>query len=100
MRHNERGEVVETPKQLFQRVAKFISQQEKKSKQKTWENKFCEVIAKLEFVPGGTYFRGAGTKSAVLANCFVLPVKDQMEAIFDAVKWLAFIQQTPAGTRH
>lgn len=96
LRHDESGRVIETPGQLFRRVAKFISEQEKNPKK--WEEEFYSVISKLEFVPGGTYFRGAGTKSAVLANCFVLPVKDQMEAIFDAVKWLALIQQAGGGT--
>jgi len=98
LRHDEMGKVIETPKQLFRRVAKFIALQEKPKEQKQWEEKFVEVISKMEFVPGGTYFRGAGTKSAVLANCFVLPVEDKMGEIFDAVKWLALIQQAGGGT--
>mgnify|MGYP001598575651 CR=1 FL=1 len=98
LRHDEYGKAIETPSQLFRRVAKFISQQEKKDKRRVWEEKFYEVISRLEFVPGGTYFRGAGTKSQMLANCFVLPVKDKMEAIFDAVKWLALIQQAGGGS--
>lgn len=96
LRHDESGKVIETPGQLFRRVAKFISQQEKNSR--LWEEKFYSIISRLEFVPAGCYFRGAGTKSAVLANCFVLPVEDQMEAIFDAVKWLALIQKAGGGT--
>ncbi|MFH0943282.1 MAG: adenosylcobalamin-dependent ribonucleoside-diphosphate reductase [Candidatus Beckwithbacteria bacterium] len=98
LRHDESGQVIETPRQLFRRVAKFISGQEKPASQQQWEDKFFETISRLEFVPGGTYFRGAGTKSAMLANCFVLPVEDQMGEIFDAVKWLALIQQAGGGT--
>ncbi len=96
LRHDDSGKVTETPGQLFRRVARFISQQEKQSK--IWEDRFYEVISRMEFVPAGCYFRGAGTKSAVLANCFVLPVEDNMAAIFDSVKWLALIQQAGGGT--
>lgn len=95
LRHDESGKVTETPGQLFRRVAKFISEQEKNPKQ--WEEKFYSIISRMEFVPAGCYFRGAGTKSAVLANCFVLPVEDNMTAIFDSVKWLALIQQAGGG---
>ncbi len=98
LRHDDHGKVIETPKSLFRRVAKFIARQEVKSKQKIWEEKFYETISKMEFVPAGCYFRGAGTPSAMLANCFVLPVEDDMEAIFDAVKWLALVQQKGGGT--
>lgn len=96
LRHDDSGRVIETPGQLFRRVAKFISEQEKDPKQ--WEERFYKIISKMEFVPAGCYFRGAGTKSAVLANCFVLPVEDNMAAIFDSVKWLALIQQAGGGT--
>ena len=98
LRHDDNGKAIETPKKLFHRVAKFIAAQEIKAKQKDWEEKFYQVIAKMEFVPAGCYFRGAGTPSAMLANCFVLPVEDDMEAIFDAVKWLALVQQKGGGT--
>ena len=109
LRHDDSGKVTETPGQLFRRVARFISQQEKPASrrqsnasrggnQKIWEGRFYKVISKMEFVPAGCYFRGAGTKSAVLANCFVLPVEDNMAAIFDSVKWLALIQQAGGGT--
>jgi len=98
LRHDEYGRVIETPKRLFKRVARFIAKQEKKSKRKQWSKRFYEVIADMEFVPAGCYFRGAGTKTAMLANCFVLPIVDDMGDIFDSVKWLALIQQKGGGT--
>ena len=109
LRHDESGRAMETPGQLFRRVAKFISEQEKPASRrqsnasrggnpKLWEEKFYSIISRMEFVPAGCYFRGAGTKSAVLANCFVLPVEDNMAAIFNSVKWLALIQQAGGGT--
>ena len=98
LRHDEYGRIIETPKQLFKRVARFIAKQEKKNKRKIWGEKFYKVISQFEFVPAGCYFRGAGTKSAMLANCFVLPIEDDMGEIFDSVKWLALIQQKGGGT--
>ncbi|MCX6816679.1 MAG: adenosylcobalamin-dependent ribonucleoside-diphosphate reductase [Candidatus Beckwithbacteria bacterium] len=98
LRHDESGKVTETPGQLFRRVAKFVASADAKAVADKWEEKFYEVISKMEFVPAGCYFRGAGTKSAMLANCFVLPIEDNMEAIFDSVKYLALVQQAGGGT--
>jgi ribonucleoside-diphosphate reductase alpha chain len=98
LRHDDAGKVIETPRQLFSRVAKFVAGNEPKTKQKDWETRFYEVISRLEFVPAGGYLRSAGTIKPSLANCFVLPVEDDMAAIFDAVKWLALVQQRGGGT--
>ncbi len=98
LRHDESGKVVETPRDLFTRVAKFVAANEPKTKRSKWEKEFYDVISKMEFVPAGCYLRSAGTKKPSLANCFVLPVEDDMGAIFDAVKWLALVQQRGGGT--
>lgn len=98
LRHDQYGRVIETPRQLFERVAKSIARQEKKGKRRWWEKRFFEVMSRLEFVPSGCYLRSAGTKNPMLANCFVLPVKDDLGAIFDAVKWQALIQGSGGGT--
>lgn len=98
LRHDENGRTTETPGQLFSRVARFVAGNEAKPKRAFWEKAFYEVMAKLEFMPAGCYLRSAGTNKPSLANCFVLPVEDDMEAIFDAVKWLALVQQRGGGT--
>lgn len=99
LRHNETGKVIETPKQLFERVAKFVAGNEKTKKNRSvWGERFFQVISRLEFVPAGCYLRSAGTNKPSLANCFVLPVEDDMAKIFDAVKWLALVQQRGGGT--
>jgi len=98
LRHDDSGKVIETPRQLFSRVAKFVAGNEPKAKRKDWEARFYEVISRLEFMPAGGYLRSAGTIKPSLANCFVLPVEDDMAAIFDAVKWLALVQQRGGGT--
>ena len=97
LRHNDEGKVVETPKQLFERVAKAIATNEKRDKKK-WEKAFLGMMTTFEFVPAGGYLRTAGLEKSMLANCFVLPVKDSMDGIFDAVKWMALIQQKGGGT--
>jgi len=97
LRHDEAGKVTETPRQLFIRVAKFVAQNEPSAKQSKWQKAFFEVISQMEFMPAGCYLRSAGTKKPSLANCFVLPVEDDMGKIFDAVKWLALVQQRGGG---
>ena len=98
LRHDEYGKTVETPKKLFKRVARAVSSMEEKSKRKEWREKFYEVISKMEFVPAGGYLRSAGMKRPTIANCFVLPVEDNMAGIFDSVKWLALVQQAGGGS--
>ena len=97
LRHDDSGKTVETPRQLFERVARFVAQNEPSAKQSHWQKAFFEVISKMEFMPAGCYLRSAGTKKPSLANCFVLPVEDDMGKIFDAVKWLALVQQRGGG---
>ncbi|KKU45120.1 MAG: Ribonucleoside-diphosphate reductase [Microgenomates group bacterium GW2011_GWC2_46_7] len=88
------GKVIETPSGLFHRVARVLAKGEKKQV----ENDFYEVMSRLEFLPAGRTLNNAGTPQSQLANCFVLPVEDSMEGIFDSVKWMAMVQQTGGGT--
>lgn len=94
---DERGNVIETPRQAVERVARAVAVVEKRER-KRWERAFTEMIASMKFIPAGCYFRGAGRKRGLLANCFVLPVEDDMGAIFDAVRWTALIHQAGGGT--
>jgi ribonucleoside-diphosphate reductase alpha chain len=95
--HDEDGKVTETPQQLFERVAQTLSKVETKDR-KHWQQQFFDVMANMEFLPAGRTLNNAGTKQNQLANCFVLPIEDSMEGIFDAVKWTALIHQTGGGT--
>lgn len=88
------GKVVETPSELFHRVARVLAKGEKKQIEKD----FYEVMSRLEFLPAGRTLNNAGTPQSQLANCFVLPVEDSMEGIFDAVKWMAMVHQRGGGT--
>lgn len=95
---DEDGKVIETPSQLFRRVAKNLAVVEKSDKRKKVEADFYEVMSRLEFLPAGRTLNNAGTPQSQLANCFVLPVDDSMEGIFDAVKWMAMVHQRGGGT--
>ena len=97
---NEESEIVETPVQMFKRVAHAIARAEKRygdDPQKA-EKEFYSVMSKLEFLPNSpTLFNaGTGTKFA-LSACYVLPVNDSLESIFTAVKNMALIEQTGGG---
>ena len=95
---DEDGRVIETPSEMFRRVAKNLAIVEKTNKRKKIEDDFYEVMSRLEFLPAGRTLNNAGTPQSQLANCFVLPVEDSMEGIFDAVKWMAMVHQRGGGT--
>jgi ribonucleoside-diphosphate reductase alpha chain len=100
---NEKGEVIETPKALIERVSKAIAGGEKRygaTKERTEEiaAKFFEMIVSLEFVPNSPTLMNAGRELGQLSACFVVPVGDSMESIFDAIKATALIHKTGGGT--
>jgi ribonucleoside-diphosphate reductase alpha chain len=97
---NDQGEVIETPEQLFRRVAKNIAKADTKygENAKKSEEKFYKMMLDLDFLPNSPTLMNAGTPVQQLAACFVLPVKDNLSDIFEAVKKTALIQQTGGGT--
>lgn len=94
--------VIETPKELFQRVARYISQAEahfsSTHKKEEVERAFFEMMSRLEFLPNSPTLMNAGTSLGQLSACFVLPVEDSMEGIFGSLKNMAIIHQTGGGT--
>ncbi len=96
------GKVIETPKQMFERVAKAIAKadlkHDPKADIKKTEEEFLEMMTNLEFMPNSPTLMNAGTEMGQLSACFVLPVEDSMEKIFDSLKNTALIHQTGGGT--
>ena len=97
------GKIIETPSQLFRRVAHFIASNEKAygaddKTSRQYEDAFYQIMTDFEFLPNSPTLMNAGTTSGQLAACFVLPVKDNIEAIFDSVKWQAMVHKTGGGT--
>jgi ribonucleoside-diphosphate reductase alpha chain len=97
LRRDDRRRVIETPAELFQRVANAVAQAET-SDVARWADEFYRLLTSLDFLPNSPTLMNAGTPLGQLSACFVLPVPDTMEGIFEAVKQMALIQRTGGGT--
>jgi len=99
---DEAGNLTETPDEMFRRVAKHAANAEvlydNKADVKTLENEFYSMMTSLEFMPNSPTLMNAGRPLGQLSACFVLPVPDSMEGIFDAVKNAALIHKSGGGT--
>lgn len=100
LQQDEDGEVVETPDEMFHRVAANLATAEAQfgGDVETTEERFYEAISSLDFLPSSPVLMNAGTELQQLAACFVLPVEDSIESIFTAVKQTALIHQSGGGT--
>lgn len=96
---DENERIIETPAQLFKRVAKAVAKTDGKYRgdPKASEKTFFEMITKLEFVPNTPTLFNAGTRLGQLSACFVLPVEDSLEGIFGAAKDMAIIEKSGGG---
>ena len=92
------GAPVETPEGMFHRVAVAVAQAEREDARTAWAERFEARLAALEFLPNSPTLMNAGRPGGQLAACFVLPVEDDLGAIFDALKWAALIHQSGGGT--
>jgi len=99
---NDAQQVIETPRELFQRVAKAISQGELNYKspyqREEVEEVFLQMMTSLKFMPNSPTLMNAGTSLGQLSACFVLPVEDSIGGIFETLKHMARIHQTGGGT--
>ncbi|HEU4717292.1 MAG TPA: adenosylcobalamin-dependent ribonucleoside-diphosphate reductase [Bacteroidia bacterium] len=94
------GVLHETPEQLFRRVANAIAMGEKKfgGDPLKYAEAFYELMASLRFLPNSPTLMNAGLEKQQLSACFVLPVEDSLEGIFDTLKEAALIHQSGGGT--
>jgi len=99
----ERGVVVETPEELFHRVAFHIASVEARhgasaAAVTATTATFERMMLDLDFLPNSPTLMNAGRPLGQLAACFVVPVEDSTTGVFEAVRWAAEIQKTGGGT--
>lgn len=100
LRRDELGVVVETPGEMFERVARHVSRAEGRfgGDVETSRLRFLKAMRDLDFLPNSPTLMNAGLPLGQLSACFVLPVHDSLSAIFDALKYMALIHQSGGGT--
>ena len=97
---DDQGRVVESPREMFGRIARSIAAVERLYGEKPalWEERFFELLTSLRFLPNSPTIMNAGKPEGQLAACFVLPVEDSMRSIFDTLTNAALILQSGGGT--
>jgi ribonucleoside-diphosphate reductase alpha chain len=103
LKRDDNGAVLESPEDLFRRVADNIAQAEERfgagpEKVEETSDLYYNLMASLCFMPNSPTLMNAGRELQQLSACFVLPVGDSMESIFDAVKHTAMIHKSGGGT--
>ena len=97
------GNVVEEPDQMFHRVAQNLAQADRRygaddQEVARTEAEFYRVMVDLDYMPNSPTLMNAGRELQMLSACFVLPVEDSMEAIFETVKEATLVQKSGGGT--
>jgi ribonucleoside-diphosphate reductase alpha chain len=103
LKKDETGSCVETPDDLFERVAATIAEVEGRygangALRSEWTTRFKQLMMSRRFMPNSPTLMNAGRSMGMLSACFVLPVPDSIDGIFDSIKHTALIQKAGGGT--
>lgn len=100
LQQDAEGEVVESPDEMFRRVASNVAlaEEEYGRSPEEVEERYFDALSSLDFLPNSPALMNAGTELQQLAACFVLPIDDSIESIFDTLKNTALIHQSGGGT--
>ena len=99
---SEKGELIETPAQMFRRVAKTVASVDNRynlnRNADDVEEEFYNLMVNRDFLPNAPTLIYAGTEIDQLSACYVIPIEDSMESIFDALKYMALIHKSGGVT--
>lgn len=99
---DENGNCIEDPAGMFMRVAKAVASADKEyvseEELREIEKEFYDMMSNLEFLPNSPTLMNAGRPLGQLSACFVLPIEDSMEGIFESIKNAALIHKSGGGT--
>lgn len=103
LKRDNEGNCTETPADMFNRVASSIAAAElqygkSQSDVNALSKEFYNAITQLYFMPNSPTLMNAGRELGQLSACFVLPVEDSLEGIFETVKNTALIHKSGGGT--
>jgi ribonucleoside-diphosphate reductase alpha chain len=106
LKKNEKGEPIEEPIEMFSRVASNIAEGEFRFKegeeaQRLYEEsreRFLQIMLSRRFMPNSPTLMNAGRELQQLSACFVLPVEDSIDGIYDTLKHQAIIHKSGGGT--
>ena len=97
LRRDGDGNPIETPAELFRRVAHAVAEGESAPVRTIWENRFYELMTSLKFLPNSPTIVNAGTGRGCLSACFVVTPDDNMESIMDVAHDAAMIEKWGGG---
>ena len=102
LRHDDNDEIIETPHEMFYRVAKTLAEVEcqygaNAEAVAKFTLDFFEVLSNLEAVPGGRTLANLGWKKKIITNCVVLHIEDDLKAIFKTMQEAALLQKHGCG---
>lgn len=103
LRRDASGHIIEQPEELFARVANCIASAhraygEDDNDIARWAHEFAELMSRGILLPNSPTMMNAGVANGMLSACFVLPVGDSIDEIFESVKQAALIQKAGGGT--